>query len=215
MKQTILLLLLLTSPLSLLKASAAGKSEARQVLEATEAHLNKVGGVCISFKATNLKGKTPQGSTMGTMDILGRKFTLKSTDIHTWFDGKIQWSLQTGDVEVAMTEPTGAELQAINPYAFLSIYKRGFKYKMKEGKLSNGKEGYKLFLTADNAKQEIREIYLEVDKQYNPVRISMRQGKDQWVRIVVTSFKGGQKFADSHFVFPQDKYPGVEIIDLR
>ena len=81
--------------------------------------------------------------------------------------------------------------------------------------VTNRKEGYKLYLTADNGKQEIREIYLEVDKQYNPVRISMRQGKNQWVRIVVTHFKAGQKFPDSHFIFPKDQYPNAEIIDLR
>ena len=200
---------------TLLCFGANNSNEARKVLEATEAHINKAGGLCISFKATTLLGKTPQGTSTGTMDIMGKKFTLKSTDMLTWFDGKTQWSLQTGDTEVAMTEPTGTELQAINPYAFLSIYKRGFKYKMKQGKLTNGKEGYKLFLTADNAKQEIREIYLEVDKQYNPVRISMRQGKNQWVRIVVTNFKAGQKFPDSHFTFPKDKSPNTEIIDLR
>lgn len=208
-------LLLLLALLTLPSMGASKDKEARKILDATAAHINKAGGLSIQFTATTLMGKTNQGSVSGRMDIQGKKFVMDTAEMQTWFDGKTQWSLQTGDTEVAMTEPTGTELQAVNPYAFLDIYKRGFNYKMKQGIITNGKKGYKLFLTADNAKMEIREIYLEVDEQLNPVRVSMRQGKRQWVRIVVDSFATGKKFADSHFVFPKSKYPETEIIDLR
>ena len=198
------------------QAHAAGKDkETRRVLDATASHIQKAGGLSIRFTATTLAGKAVQGSTSGTMDIMGKKFQMVTPEVRTWFDGGTQWTLQEGDDEVSMTEPTGTELQAINPYAFLDIYKHGFNYKMKQGTLSNGAKGYKIYLTADNARLEIREIYLEVDLQYNPVRVSMRQGKNQWVRIVVNSFKTGQKFPDTHFAFPRTQYPDLEIIDLR
>ena len=215
---TLLLILLFTQCLavSFSQAHAAGKDKAtRRVLDATAQHIQRAGGLSIRFTATTLAGKTVQGSTSGTMDIQGKMFQMVTPEMRTWFDGRTQWTLQEGDSEVTMTEPTGTELQAINPYAFLDIYKQGYNYKMKQGQLSNGQQGYKIFLTADNARLEIREMYLEVDSQYNPVRVSMRQGKSQWVRIVVNSFKTGQRFPNSHFTFPQTKYPGVEIIDLR
>lgn len=211
-----LLIILLTQVLILPNAFAAGKDkETRKVLDATAQRINKAGAMSIQFTATTLVGKAPQGSTSGTMDIQGRRFYMKTEELQTWFDGTTQWTLQTGDTEVSMTEPTGAELQMINPYAFINIYKQGFNYKMKQGKLSNGKQGYKINLTADNSKQEIREMFLEVDKQYNPVRISIRQGKNQWVRLVVNRFQTGQKFDSSHFTFPRKRYPRLEIIDLR
>ena len=210
------LLLLIIISLSALSAFAGTKDpETRKVLDATAAHIQKAGGIELRFTATTLSGKTEQGSTSGQMDIMGKQFYMSTPDMLTWFDGKQQWSMQTGDEEVNLTEPTGTELQAINPYAFLSIYKRGFNYKMKKGTLSNGKEGYKIFLTADNAKQEIREMFLEIDNQYNPVRVSIRQGKKQWVRLVVNSFATGKQFGDKHFTFPKEKYPNAEIIDLR
>lgn len=212
-KKTILYLL--CSFFTLLAWGGTKDANTKKVLDATATHLSKAGGTSLNFTATTLLGKTPQGSVSGTMDIQGKKFAIKTPEMLSWFDGKTQWTMQTDDEEVSMTEPTGAELQAINPYAFLDIYKQGFNYKMKKGTLSNGKNGYKIFLNADNKKQEIREIYLEVDNQYNPVRVSMRQGKNQWIRIVVSSFKTGQKFADSHFTFPKSKYPYAEIIDLR
>ena len=216
MKRITLLLIFAFSHFLMFSTYANGKDkETRKLLEATAAHLNKCGGISLQFTVTSLQGKTVQESTNGSMDIQGKKFQMQTPEVLTWFDGHTQWTMQTGDNEVNMTEPTGTELQAINPYAFIDIYKRGFNYKMKKGTLSNGKEGHKIFLTADNAKQEIREMFLEIDNEMNPVRVSMRQGKSQWVRIVVNSFKTGQTFDASHFVFPQDNYPNAEIIDLR
>lgn len=217
MKRILFLLILsFAQTLILPNVFAASKDPAtRKVLDATAQRINKAGAMNIQFTASTIVGKASQGSTSGTMDIQGRKFYMKTPEVQTWFDGKTQWTLQTGDTEVSMTEPTGVELQTINPYAFINIYKKGFNYKMKKGTMSNGKAGYKITLTADNSKQEIREMFLEVDNQYNPVRISIRQGKNQWVRLVVNRFATGQKFEVSHFIFPKKRYPKVEIIDLR
>ncbi|MBO4612800.1 MAG: hypothetical protein J5671_06495 [Bacteroidaceae bacterium] len=216
MKRIVLFLILSFSQFLVLNTSAAGKDrETRKVLDATAERIRKAGALSIQFTATSLLGNVSQGSTSGTMDISGRKFFMKTEDMLTWFDGKTQWTMEIGDNEVDMTEPTGTELQMINPYAFVNIYKQGFNYKMKQGTLSNGKQGYKIILNADNAKQDIREMFLEVDKQYNPVRISIRQGKKQWVRLVVNRFSGGQSFSADHFTFPKSKYPKAEIIDLR
>ena len=216
MKRIVLLLILSFSQFFILTTYAAGKdAETRKVLDATAERIRNAGGMSIQFTAMSLMGSVPQDQVSGTMDIMGKKFYMKTPDMQTWFDGKTQWSLQTGDIEVDMTEPTGTELQMMNPYAFINIYKRGFNYKMRRGKMVNGKEGYRITLTADNGKQDIREMFLEVDDHYNPVRVSIRQGKKQWVRLVVNRFTTGQTFADTHFTFPQSKYPNVEVIDLR
>jgi len=215
MKRTTVLLFFLLL-ISNFAASAASKNaDARKVLDATAAHLSKAGGMTIQFSATNYVGKQKQGTTSGSMHIKGKKFKLTSTDMLTWFNGKTQWSMIPNDVEVNMSEPSEAELQSMNPYAFISLYKKGFNYSMKKGKLLNGKEGYKLYLTADNKKQEIREIYLEVDYSYNPVRVSIRQGKNNWTRIVIKNFQQGLTFKDSEFEYPGKDNPLVEIIDLR
>ena len=167
-------------------------------------------GVKADFKMTG-----GMGSASGTIVIKGKKFHATTPQATICFDGKTQWTYLKNNDEVSVTNPNESQLQAINPYAFIDIYKQGFNYKMKKGTLSNGKNGYKIFLNADNKKQEIREIYLEVDNQYNPVRVSMRQGKSQWVRIVVNSFRTGKKFDSDHFTFPKAKYPNAVIIDLR
>lgn len=195
---------------------AAKKDEAtRKVLDSAAAHLKSAGGIKTMFTATSLIGKQVQGSTNGTMYLKGNKFQMTTPAILTWFDGKTMWSMQQGDNEVTMTEPTGEELQDVNPYAFLAIYKKGFNYHMKKGKLINGKQGYKIYMTADNAAQEIREIYIEIDNNYNPVRVSARRGKDEWSRVVLNDFSTGEKLSDADFTFPKADYPKALIIDLR
>ncbi|MCF0198068.1 MAG: hypothetical protein HUK02_01930 [Bacteroidaceae bacterium] len=211
MKQITFILFLLVT----LGATAGNKDDARKVLDATAAHLQQAGGMTLQFTATQLRGTAPVESQSGTLILQGKKFQMTTPEMLTWFDGKTQWTKLADDNEVNMTEPTDAELQAINPYLFLSVYKKGFKYKLANGELSNGQQGYKVYLTATSKKQEIQGIFLEVDQQYNPVRVSMRQGKDQWVRIVITSFKSGQHHADTRFKFPSKDFPTAQIIDLR
>jgi len=210
------LLILFTLCLAIIGAQAATKDPAaRKILDATANHLNGAGGIKAAFTASSLQGKKIVGTTRGTILLKGKKFQLTTAEMLTWFDGKTQWSMQPGDSEVAMQEPTAQEQQAMNPYAFINIYKKGFNYKKREGKMINGKQGYKVTLTAENKKQRVQEIYLEIDKQYNPVRISIREGKNQWTRLVISSIQTGLKFADSQFVFPSKDYPKAEIIDLR
>ncbi len=195
---------------------ATGKRDAatRQVLDKAVQQLTEQGGVSFNYLIINNPGKENQTRTSGSMDVQGNKFYLNSPDMLSWYDGKTQWSMIPNDTEVNMSEPSPAEQQAMNPTILLQLYKKGFDYKMKQGKLSNGENGYKIYLNADNKKQKIREMYIEVTDSYRLTRISILEGKN-WMRIVLSNTKTGKKFADSHFTFPAKQYPNVEIIDIR
>ncbi len=205
-------------PLLLLSVAvfAAGKrdAETRKVLDKAVQQLTGQGGVSFNYLIINNPGKENQARTSGSMDVLGNKFYLNSPDMLSWYDGKTQWSMIPNDTEVNLSEPSPAEQQAMNPTILLQLYKKGFSYKMKQGKLSNGENGYKINLTADDKKQNIREMYIEITNDYRLTRISIREGKN-WMRIVLSNTKTGKKFADSHFTFPAKQYPNVEIIDIR
>ncbi len=210
----LLMLFVHQQPFTSHAVAADTNKEARAVLDKAAGKLQQAGGVSLRFTATTIVGKTPQGSSSGTIDIQGKKFCFSTPDMLSWFDGKTQWSMVPGDTECNMTEPTAEEQQQMNPYLFLSIYKKGFTFKMKEGKLSNGGKGWRITAQATNKKASIREMFIEIDTNYMPVRVSLRQGKN-WMRLVVNNFQGGRKFAADHFSFPKSKYPNVEVIDLR
>ncbi len=206
-----LLLILMTLTLAVQGAKSA--DTAKEVLDKAVAQLKGAGGVQAKFTLTTLEGKKTRGSTSGTMNVEGGKLSLKTNDLLVWFDGKTQWTMLPGDSEVTESQPTATEKKSLNPYSFLQIYNEGYTTKMKEGKLSNGKQGYKVFLNATRG-QDIREVFIEIDTSYNLVRVSFRQGKQNWTRIVINSLATGKTFADDEFVFPSSQYPNVEVINL-
>lgn len=212
MKKIFLLLLFVCG---LQGAFAQKSTQARKVLEATESAFEKGGGVSAQFTAASFSNGQSQGSTSGTMRIKGKKFQLKTDNIITWFDGKTQWSYLKQNDEVNVSTPTAAELQSMNPYAILGIYKKGYNYSMQEGTL-RGKGVYTVHLTAQQKSNEIQEILLDVEKgSYTPYCIRFRQKNGTWTRIVVKNFKNKQKFSDSEFTFPKEAYPNAEVIDMR
>lgn len=185
-----------------------------KVLDATAAGIRKAGDVKVSFTATTFVGSTEQGSTSGTMLLKGRKMQLSTPDMKTWYDGKTQWSMLTESGEVNVSNPTEKEIAAINPYSFLSHYKKGYKMSMKE-KTLRGQQAYEVHMTATSTSNPAQEIYVDVAKDsYTPLCIRIRQD-EEWNRISIHSIQGGMNFPDSDFVFPKNEYTDVEVVDLR
>ncbi len=185
----------------LLLAVAASAQTARQVLDNTAAALSNKGGITASFSI--------KGGVSGTISVKGRKFQASTPQGIVWFDGKTQWTYVEQNGEVNVSNPTAAELQAINPYNFIHLYRNGYKAELKDvGSL------YQIHLVATGKGQSIGEMFIRVDKNtYAPTILSMREGKN-WTTITVGSFKKAN-LADSYFTFPSKDYPQAEIIDLR
>ncbi len=199
-----------------LSVAQAQETDPYAVLGKAYAGLSQDKGATISFTATSLQAQTPQGSLQGTIKIKGRQFALQSDAMLVWFDGRTQWSMQPGDSEVNITEPTAEELRATNPYSLLALYKdrKAYACKMKQGTLSNGKQGYRIFINALTGSTDIREVFAEINPDYTVARISFRQGKDQWTRINVNSMAPA-KLTDADFTFPSAQYPSAVVNDLR
>ncbi|MGM9703352.1 MAG: LolA-like putative outer membrane lipoprotein chaperone [Prevotella sp.] len=185
----------------LLLAVAASAQTARQVLDKTAVALSNKGGITASFSI--------KGGVSGTISVKGRKFQASTPQGIVWFDGKTQWTYVEQNGEVNVSNPTAAELQAINPYNFIHLYRNGYKAELKDvGNL------YQIHLVATGNGQSIGEMFIRVDKNtYAPTILSMREGKN-WTTITVGSFKKAN-LADSYFTFPSKDYPQAEIIDLR
>lgn len=67
------------------------------------------------------------GSSSGSICLKGDKFVLEAGGVTTWFDGHTQWSYLVSSDEVNVSEPTADELQSLNPYAWLSLYRNGYR----------------------------------------------------------------------------------------
>ena len=95
---------------------------AKSILDKAATTVSNPNGVQANFQMISKQ----YGSTYGSISIKGRKFHASTPEAIVWFDGKTQWTYMKNNDEVNVSNPTEAELQAINPYNFINIYKQGF-----------------------------------------------------------------------------------------
>ncbi len=213
MKKNLLIYILM---LLALPVWAQQQPKAKVVLDKTAAAFRKAGGVQVGFTVKMYDRGVLSGTSDGAIQINGEKFYLQTPETKTWFDGKTQWSYVVANEEVNVTTPTDAELQSLNPYALLTIYQKGFNYKLGTTQSYQGKPVDEVVLTPIAKRQDLSSIVLYVTKNTSqPLLIRVEQPNKSFSEIAVESYKGGQKYADSQFAFDKKKYPRAEVIDLR
>ena len=177
---------------------------AKSILDKAAATITAPQGVKANFKMSTTTGKTS-----GTIAIKGKKFHATTPQATVWFDGKTQWTYMKNNDEVNVSNPTEAQLQAINPYNFIHLYKRGYNYTVNIA----GKD-YVVHLLANSGERKIKELFITVDKKnYQPKQVKMLQGK-KWTTFDISNIKK-EKLTDGQFRFNSKDFPKAEIIDLR
>ena len=177
---------------------------AKSVLDKAAANITVKTGVQAKFKMTG-----SLGNTSGTIAIKGKKFHATTPQAIVWFDGKTQWTYMKNNDEVNVTNPTEAQLQAINPYNFINLYKNGYDYTLNK----SGKD-YIVHLTATSKDKKIRELFITINKTtYTPTQVKLLQGT-KWTIFDISDVKK-QSIPDSDFRFNAKDFPKAEVIDLR
>lgn len=152
----------------------------------------------------------------GEIQIKGNKFSLKTPDVLTWFDGKTQWTYMLRTEEVNVSNPDGEELQYMNPALLLKNYKKGFDTKYKgESTAANGKSAYDVTLIP-RKKGSVTQVDLQIEKLSNfPAALTVvsKDGMTSTIRIM--NIKTGLNQSDDSFVFNASDFPEAEVIDLR
>ena len=110
--------ILFTLVCALLLVGNAGAQTAKQVLDKTAATISSKSGIKANFTISGNK----YGNVSGTIAVKGRKFQATTPMAVMWFDGKTQWTYMKKNDEVNVSNPTEAQLQAINPYNFINHF---------------------------------------------------------------------------------------------
>ena len=178
---------------------------ATKVLDKTAAVVSAKSGVTASFTISSKQ----YGNSTGTISVKGKKFYANTSAGVVWFDGKTQWTYVKQNDEVNVCNPTPADLQAINPYHFIYMYKNGYTATM-----TTNAQSYVVTLKATNKNSGVQEMVVTINKQsYVPSQIKMLQNR-QWTTVQVSNFKKAN-LADGIFHFNPKAYPDAEVIDLR
>lgn len=197
-------ILIALSLLLSLSAYAQNATQARQILDKAAKIINRKGGASANF---TINGGA-SGTLSGTLYIKGNKFYAKTPQAATWYNGKTQWTYMAKSEEVNVSNPNEAQQAQMNPYKFITLYKKGYDLGMKQ---VGG--NYQIHLT-DQKKQSIQEMYITINKATNlPTQVRMRQN-NKWSTITITNFQA-KDLGDALFTFNPKNYPNAEIIDLR
>ena len=189
----------------LMAATAALGQTAQQVLDKCAKTVSAPGGITANFSMSSAQ----YGDAAGTIAIKGEKFHMMSNTTTMWFDGKTLWTYMASNDEVNISRPTQQQLQALNPYNFIHLYKKGYTPTM-----TTSATEHTVHLTATDPQHKIREAFLTIEKgTYMPKTIKMLV-EQKWTTFNISALKQ-EKLADSRFKFNADAYPDAEIIDLR
>ena len=183
----------------------AQAQNAKDVLDKCAAVVSNKDGVKASFRMESAR----YGSSSGTIAVKGRKFCVTTDIASIWFDGKTQWTYLKKNDEVSVTTPTEVQLQTLNPYNFITMYKKGFKQTM-----TTNASSYNVHLTADNSSKKISEMFITIDKKsYTPTEVKVLQG-NKWTTFTISNLQKS-KLDDAMFRFNSKDFPTAEVIDLR
>ena len=187
----------------------AAQTSARDILQRAAETFRRSGGVSASFAI-----HSPEGNSTGFIRLKGEKFVLEAGGMTTWFDGHTQWTYLPESDEVNISVPTDEELQTLNPYAWLSLYDRGYDLKRLPAEASGQ---YRVEMVARSTEAQVERVVLWLDQSsLHPVKFSLTlSGSAEPVVITVRDYRTGQTYPDALFTFDPGDYPTAEVIDLR
>lgn len=191
--------------LSVFSLTLCAKENASEILDKVSSTFKAAGNVKIGF---NLQ--VPNGQTTGYIDISGNKFYCDMAGSNVWFDGTTMWHYVKANEEVNVTTPTASEVAKMNPYSFITLYKKGYKSRI----LKSTKDTYEIEMTGSN-NSTYRSIIVHIKKSTMlPVYIKTTTARST-MEIKVNSFLKNQKFSGGSFTFNKKEFPKAEVIDLR
>ncbi len=184
---------------------------ARQIMDRAAQAFRQAGGIRADF-TYQLGSESPVLS--GHIDLKDTYFVLQAAGMTTWFDGHTQWTYVAANEEVNISEPTADELQGLNPYAWLSLYRQGGQLALQ----SATAQSYQVRITPVVPQSQVHHLSVILDKQtFYPQAVILYYGlgEGDYTDIRLRNLHTHQSFGPDYFRFDARCYPKAEIIDLR
>ena len=209
-------LILMASLFFSLGISAQKDAKAKTILDRSSETYANSGDMTVSFTMSVKDVNSSMTSFDGEIRIKNEKFHFSTPDAETWFDGKTQWALMKQYKEVNVSEPSGSDIQAINPSAIFNIYKKGCDYKLNGEKTDiKNRRVYEVELIPQG-KSEMTRIVLQINKADQiPVFFHIYYKNKFENLIFINKYTTKLNHPENLFVFDKSQHPDAEIIDLR
>lgn len=208
-------LLLLFFVVLAIGVSAQNEQQAKQILLSSATNLQKT-PLKAAFNLTFLnQRKAEKHSGKGTLVFSGKKFSVATDEMETFFDGKTQWVYTKAIDEVTITEPTEQELREINPLLLVSDCSRTHRIAF-EKQPSEDQKFWHIYLYPLDQKADYFRVKIQINKADKlPRLLEISQKNGDIITFSASNFTKLEKADDALFRFDQKKFPSAEINDLR
>jgi outer membrane lipoprotein-sorting protein len=192
---------------------------AKKVLDAVSAKFKTFKAVQASFTLRNEDSKgAVLGTKKGTASMKGPRYrvTISGTGQEVFCDGVNIWTYDKSANEVTITKPDNSASTITPQKLFSNFYDKDFLYKLNGDKKVNNKSVQEIEMTPVDKTKPFHKVYLLVDKNNKTLYSTRILDKSGGVVVyTVNTMNGSANLPDNLFVFDKNKYPGVEVIDLR
>ncbi|MGK2862039.1 MAG: LolA family protein [Chitinophagaceae bacterium] len=190
---------------------------AKQVLDAVSAKFKTFNSVQAGFayKVEDAKGK-PMSSKNGSVWMKGNKYKVSFGGQEIFSDGNTIWNYDKNSNEVTINN-VDASGSALTPQKlFTNFYDKDFLYLLNGEKKIGGKTLQEIEMTPTDKSKPFHKVYLQVDKSAKTIYSTrvLENGGNRYT-YTVSNMKTNSPLADNQFTFDKNKYPGVEVVDLR
>jgi outer membrane lipoprotein-sorting protein len=196
--------------------ASAQTVDAKAILERTSQIYKQWDGMAVKFTTHIRSDKNGISESFeGTIVMKKDKFVLTTPDLTTWFDGVTQWTYVPRTGEVNVNTPSGSDLRLLHPMILLQDYQEDFNVLyIGESTSDNAKMACDIVLIPKK-KDTIEKIEIQIERNASlPAKLVVTMRNDMRNIIHVKELKEDAP-PDDLFTFPKDKYPDVEVIDLR
>jgi chaperone LolA len=204
---------------SVLFSSAQVKSDpaAKKILDVVSAKFKtfKSPQANFTYKVENGQGKA-MSTKRGTVYMRGNKYYVTMDDLQIFSDGKTSWNYDKSANEVTV-DNVNKSAGAMTPQKlFTNFYDKDFLYKLNGEKKVAGKTIQEIELTPTDKTKPFHKVYVQIDKATKLISSAKFLEKNgNRYTYTITGLKPNATVPDTYFVFNKNKYPGVEVIDLR
>lgn len=190
---------------------------AKQVLDAVSAKFKTFSSVQAGFayKVENAAGKA-LSTKKGTVTMKGNKYRVSFGGQEIFSDGKTVWNYDKNSNEVTINNVDASGGMVTPQKLFTDFYDKDFLYLLNGEKKVAGKTLQEIEMTPTDKSKAFHKVYLQVDKAAKTIYSTrvLENGGNRYT-YTVSTLKTNAPVADNQFVFDKNKYPGVEVVDLR
>ncbi len=167
-----------------------------------------------------LKGDGINETIKGKAYKQGEKYAYDTEDYKVVCDGKSVWTYVKADNQVTITsveDGEDEESEMLNPTKLITIWEKGFKYKLGKATTVNGKAAEEIKLYPENPKKfKFHTVSLFVNKAKSEILKIKVKGRDGVnMEYNLKKLQGDAAISKSKFKFDASKYPGIEENDMR